>query len=47
VHRIYRAHTDPELLKRWLLGHEGWTGPVCINEARPGGAIRKVWKPAM
>ena len=40
---VYRAHTDPELIKKWLLGPEGWTMPVCINEARPGGKIRYEW----
>ncbi len=34
---VYRAHTDPKLIQKWLLGPEGWTMPVCINEARPGG----------
>ncbi len=40
---VYRAHTDPALLQRWLLGPEGWTMPVCISEARPGGKIRYEW----
>ena len=40
---VYRAHTDPELIKRWMLGPDGWTMPVCINEARPGGKIRYEW----
>ncbi|HET7891704.1 MAG TPA: SRPBCC domain-containing protein [Candidatus Sulfotelmatobacter sp.] len=40
---VYRAHTDPKLLQRWLLGPEGWTMPVCINEATPGGKIRYEW----
>lgn len=40
---VYRAHTEPALLQRWLLGPEGWTMPVCINEARPGGRIRYEW----
>ena len=40
---VYRAHTDPELLRQWLLGPDGWTMPVCINEARPGGTIRYEW----
>ena len=40
---VYRAHTEPELLQRWLLGPEGWTMPVCISEARPGGRIRFEW----
>jgi uncharacterized protein YndB with AHSA1/START domain len=40
---VYRAHTEPQLLQKWLLGPAGWTMPVCINEARPGGAIRYEW----
>jgi len=40
---VYRAHTDPQLIQKWLLGPEGWTMPVCINEARPGGKIRYEW----
>jgi uncharacterized protein YndB with AHSA1/START domain len=40
---VYRAHTEPELLKQWLLGPDGWTMPVCISEARPGGKIRFEW----
>lgn len=40
---VYRAHTDPALIQRWMLGPEGWTMPVCIAEARPGGRIRFEW----
>ena len=40
---VYRAHTDPKLVQQWLLGPEGWTMPVCINDAKPGGAIRYEW----
>jgi uncharacterized protein YndB with AHSA1/START domain len=40
---VYRAHTDPKLIQQWLLGPEGWTMPVCINEARPGGRFRYEW----
>jgi uncharacterized protein YndB with AHSA1/START domain len=40
---VYRAHTEPELIQKWLLGPEGWTMPVCISEARPGGKIRYEW----
>jgi uncharacterized protein YndB with AHSA1/START domain len=25
---VYRAHTDPSLIQKWLLGPEGWTMPV-------------------
>lgn len=40
---VYRAHTDPEIVQQWMLGPEGWTMPVCINEAKPGGKIRYEW----
>jgi uncharacterized protein YndB with AHSA1/START domain len=40
---LYRAHTEPELLKKWMLGPDGWTMPVCICEPWPGGKIRFEW----
>jgi uncharacterized protein YndB with AHSA1/START domain len=40
---VYRAHTDPNLIRKWLLGPEGWTMPVCINEARAGGKFHYQW----
>jgi uncharacterized protein YndB with AHSA1/START domain len=40
---VYRAHTDPKLVQKWLLGPEGWTMPVCICEATPKGKIRYEW----
>ena len=40
---LYRAHLDPELIQQWCLGPEGWTMPVCVNEAKPGGKIRYEW----
>jgi uncharacterized protein YndB with AHSA1/START domain len=40
---VYRAHTDPKLIQKWLLGPDGWTMPVCINEAKPGGKFRYEW----
>ena len=40
---LYRAHTEPALIQKWLLGPDGWTMPVCISEPRPGGRIRYEW----
>lgn len=40
---VYRAHLDPELIAQWMLGPDGWSMPVCINEAKPGGKIRYEW----
>ena len=41
---VFRAHTDPQIVQQWMLGPEGWTMPVCISEAKPGGKIRYEWK---
>jgi len=43
---VYRAHTDPKLIQQWLLGPDGWTMPVCINQAVPGGKFRYEWEDA-
>jgi uncharacterized protein YndB with AHSA1/START domain len=43
---VYRAHTEPRLIQKWLLGPDGWTMPVCICEAKPGGKIRYEWSNA-
>lgn len=40
---VFRAHTEPALMQQWMLGPEGWTMPVCICDARPGGRIRYEW----
>ncbi len=40
---VYRAHIEPTLVQKWMLGPPGWTMPVCINDARPGGKIRYEW----
>ena len=40
---VYRAHTETALVQKWLLGPPGWSMPVCINEAKPGGKIRYEW----
>ena len=40
---VYRAHTDPKLIQKWLLGPEGWTMPICISEPKAGGKIRYEW----
>jgi uncharacterized protein YndB with AHSA1/START domain len=40
---VWEAWTRPEHVQRWMLGPEGWTMPVCINEAKPGGKIRYEW----
>ena len=40
---VFRAHTEPELLRQWMLGPDGWTMIDCVSDARPGGRIRFEW----
>jgi uncharacterized protein YndB with AHSA1/START domain/effector-binding domain-containing protein len=40
---VFDAFTKPELVRRWLLGPEGWTMPVCEIDLRIGGRYRYVW----
>jgi uncharacterized protein YndB with AHSA1/START domain len=41
---VFDAFTKPELVKRWLLGPEGWAMPVCEIDLRVGGSYRYVWR---
>ena len=41
---IWDAHTKPELLKRWQLGYDGWSMPVCEIDLRVGGQYRYRWR---
>jgi uncharacterized protein YndB with AHSA1/START domain len=43
-HLVWQALTRPELLKRWLGVHNGWTLAVCEIDLRVGGAYRYVWR---
>ena len=45
-HLLWRAHTEPELMKRWLLGPDGWVMTVCENDLAVGGSYRNAWAPA-
>jgi len=41
---VFDAFTRPDLVRRWLLGPDGWTMPVCQIDLRVGGAYRYVWR---
>ena len=41
---VWDAHTQPELVKRWLGVHNGWALDVCDIDLRVGGAYRYVWR---
>ena len=40
---VWRAHTEPRLVKKWLLGPPGWTMPTCEIDLRVGGKYRYRW----
>lgn len=44
--QVWRAHHDAGLMKRWLLGPEGWTMPVCEVATTVGEKYRYEWEPA-
>ena len=41
---VFEALTKPELLKRWLLGPDGWSLDVCEIDLKVGGTYRYVWR---
>jgi len=46
VDQVWRAHHEPDLLQRWLLGPDGWTMPVCEVATDVGDTYRYEWAPA-
>jgi uncharacterized protein YndB with AHSA1/START domain len=41
---VFEALTKPELVKRWLLGPDGWSMPICEIDLKVGGTFRYVWR---
>ncbi|MFT3887084.1 MAG: SRPBCC family protein [Arachnia sp.] len=44
VEQVWRAHHDPELLRRWQLGPDGWSMPVCEVGLAVGDTYRYEWE---
>ncbi len=44
VQQVWDAHHDASLLRRWLLGPDGWTMPVCELATDVGDAYRYEWE---
>lgn len=42
---VWRAHTEPELIRQWMLGPDGWRMTVCEVELSVGGRYRYAWEP--
>lgn len=44
VEQVWRAHHDADLLRRWMLGPDGWEMPVCEVASEPGQRFRYEWQ---
>ncbi|MBS1675689.1 MAG: SRPBCC domain-containing protein [Actinobacteria bacterium] len=42
---VWRAHHDPELMKQWLLGPDGWEMTECTVALAAGDSYRTSWAP--
>ena len=40
---VFDAHTQPEHLRKWMLGPDGWTMNVCEIDLREGGSYKWGW----
>lgn len=45
VEQVWRAHHEPELMKQWLLGPDGWEMTECRVAAAVGDTYRNAWAP--
>ena len=46
VEQVWRAHHEPALMQRWLVGPDDWTMPVCEIATTVGGRYRYEWENA-
>ena len=46
LEQVWRAHHEAELLRRWMLGPDGWEMPVCEPASEPGQRYRYQWAQA-
>lgn len=44
VEQVWKAHHDPALVQRWMLGRDGWTMPVCEVATSAGDTYRYEWE---
>lgn len=44
VEQVWQAHHDPDLMKRWMLGPDGWVMPVCEVAEQVGDSYRYEWE---
>jgi uncharacterized protein YndB with AHSA1/START domain len=41
---VWDAHHDPALIRRWMLGPDGWSMPVCEVATKVGDSFRNEWE---
>jgi len=44
VDQVWEAHHNADLMKRWLLGPDGWSMPVCDVAVNVGDSYRYEWE---
>lgn len=44
LEQVWRAHNDAYVMKKWMLGPDGWTMPVCEIAAKVGDSYRYEWE---
>ncbi|GGE76495.1 SRPBCC family protein [Nesterenkonia cremea] len=47
VEQVWQAHHDPELLRRWLLGPDGWVMTEATAAQQTGETYRYAWEPGV
>ena len=41
---VFDFHTKAEHVRRWMLGPDGWSMPICEIDLRVGGTYRHGWR---
>lgn len=42
---VWRAHHEPDLIRRWMLGPDGWEMTECVATTTVGESYRNSWAP--
>ena len=42
---VWRAHFEPELIRKWMLGPDGWEMTECVTATEVGQSYRNSWAP--
>ena len=42
---VWRAHHEPELVRQWMIGPDGWEMTECVAATEVGASFRNSWAP--